>query len=683
MDYTNGWSLPIKNPTTMKKTLTISSLLLAFGAWAQTDCSTATPVQEGTYNAVYTEGGELSVPDCFNYGTGATNAIWYSYTPTVSKTIILSSNVPGQTPIDTRLHVYTGTCGALTCFLADDDSGGSLTSSVTFSAVAGTTYYFVFDNYWDPANFSFSLSEPVIPQYPVFSAQPSGLSGVLAVVDINGDYLDDMVSPSASIVNVKLQNQGGFSDASIPVTGALNSPTWSTAAGDYDKNGYNDLLFGGGSGASLVLANSTGTAYDRVYNTTQYVFSQRTNFVDINNDGNLDAFICHDVAPNVYFLNDGSNGAVFHQGGLGDVSNGGNYGSIWIDYDNDGDIDLFIAKCRGDNTNASVDQLLRNNGDGTFTDVATEAGFSDHHQSWSSAWADFDNDGDMDVMIGASSNSNGSHKLMRNNGDGTFTNVTTGSGFDIQSMLNIEHVAHDFNNDGWVDILSGNNVIMVNNGDLTFTQIPISTQNGPIGDVNNDGFLDIYNPGNGNIYMNTGNNNHWLKVLLKGVQSNGNGIGARIELHAQGGLWTKQIRDVKSGDGFRYMSSLNTHFGIGNTPSIERVVIKWPSGTVDIVENPAIDTPLFVQEGSTLGLSKPDKGGFVLYPNPAKDVLNIKASTTFTPTSAAIYTTEGRLVTNQRIENHKLNVSQLSTGNYVVILRAENGKQFSAKLIKQ
>lgn len=665
----------------MKKNITLAALFFTLATIAQTGCDNAVPIDLGVHAATYLPGGTLSLPDCIGYGEGATNALWYSYTSPVTQTLILTSNVPGFAPVDTRLHMYTGSCGSLTCFNADDDGGGDLTSSITFTAQPNVTYYIVFDNYWVPDNFHFSIDEPRSPQYPVFSAQMLGLSGVLAVVDLNGDYLDDIVSPANAGVNALLQapTGNGFVSKFITSPGVNYSPSWSMAAGDFDKNGYNDLLYGGGSGASLLLADDTGSSYDTQYITPQYVFSQRTNFVDIDNDGNLDAFVCHDVEPNVYFKNDGAGGFTFHQGGLGDVPNGGNYGSIWVDYDNDGDIDLFIAKCRGGNSTAAIDELHRNNGDGTFTNVAAEAGFADYHQSWSSAWGDFDNDGDMDVMIGASSSTNGSHKLMRNNGDGTFTNVTAGSGYDTNGMLNIEHVAHDFNNDGWVDILS-NNKLMINNGNMTFTPVQINTANGPIGDLNNDGFLDIYN-GN-SIFFNNDNGNHWLKVHLKGVQSNANGIGARVELYGLAPRWNKQIRDVKSGDGFKYMSSLNTHFGIGNLGAIDRVVIKWSSGTVDVVENPTIDTALFVEEGSTLGINKTVKESFVLYPNPAKEVLNIKATSQFNATAATIYTLDGKLVGTEKVQSGSIKVGHLQKGVYLITLKADNGKQFSTKFIK-
>ncbi|HMI08573.1 MAG TPA: CRTAC1 family protein, partial [Flavobacterium sp.] len=396
------------------------------------------------------------------------------------------------------------------------------------------------------------------------------------VVDMNGDYLDDLVGVKNNVITISYQNPDGtFTTVVRPSTFAHHLPGWSIAAGDIDGNGFNDLMYGSADGVSFMKANDDGTAYTEM-NFTQNVFSQRSNFIDINNDGDLDAFMCHDVAPNVYFINDGNGNYTFNQGGLGDFPSGGNYGSIWVDYDNDGDQDLFIAKCRGGNSGANINEMHRNNGDGTFIEVGAEAGLNDPIQSWSSAWADFDNDGDMDFYIGAYSLDNGPNKLMRNNGDGTFTNVTAGSGFDTitGNTTGISFYAHDFNNDGYVDIHGPGNRIMVNNHNMTFTSVQIVASAGlPIGDLNNDGFLDfrIYNT----VYLNNPNGNNWLTLNLQGVESNRNGIGARIEIY---GSWGKQIRDVRSGEGFNYMGTLNPHFGLGLADAIEKVVVKWPSG---------------------------------------------------------------------------------------------------------
>ncbi|MDQ3102028.1 MAG: VCBS repeat-containing protein, partial [Bacteroidota bacterium] len=312
------------------------------------------------------------------------------------------------------------------------------------------------------------------------------------VVDMNGDFLDDVVKVSTTFITVARQTETGFSASIIPTDTANFTPSWSLAAGDLDRNGYNDLLYGSGGGTSFMIANENGTAYTERTG-PEFVFSQRTNFIDINNDGHLDAFVCHDLAPNVYYMNDGEANLTFGQGGMGDTPDGGNYGSLWVDHDNDGDMDLFLSKCRGGDTPANINQLYRNNGDGTFTNIAPEVGLDDNIQTWSTAWGDYDNDGDMDMMVGAFSMVNGGHKLIRNDGNGIFTNITAGSGFDQLMDVGIENVTHDFDNDGLLDIFGAGDVIMLNNGDLTFTPVDVPMNNGPIGDLNNDGTLDIVN----------------------------------------------------------------------------------------------------------------------------------------------------------------------------------------------
>lgn len=680
----------------MKQIFSLSFIFLGLlQLQAQQNCQNAVAVSTGITNVTLASGSQVPTPICAANGPGqnTNRGAWFTYTPAELYTTIITTDINGYPQVDTRVHIYSGNCGALVCVAGDDDSGTGNTSTVSFTAEANVTYYIAFDNRWSSTSFSFNLTEqefvpPPPPPPSLFTAQNIALSG-MCVADMNGDYLDDIVAPGGSSVGILYQTgtEPGFTQATLTSPGVQNLPSWSIAAGDYDRNGYNDLLYGGNNGATIVLANNDGTAFNAIIETTQYVFSQRTNFVDINNDGNLDAFICHDVEPNVYFLNDGAGGSTFYQGGLGDHALGGNYGSIWVDYDNDGDSDLFIAKCRGGGSNpAAIDELHRNDGNGVFTPVSNEftdlANMADMQQSWSSAWADFDNDGDMDAFVGASTPVSGGHRLKRNNGDGTFTDVVAGSGFDTNPHYNIENVAHDFNNDGWVDVFGGGNTIMFNNGDMTFTPVTIPATNGPIGDLNNDGFLDIVN--NSTLYLNNGNDNNWIKIHLQGIESNRNGIGARVEVYTTVQGIEKQIRDVRSGDGFRYMSSLNTHFGIGQAEAIEKVVVKWPSGTVDTILNPDINSALMVVEGeNVLQNISFNSALFNLYPNPVRDNLHISSKDGLTITTASIYDLSGRLVKTLTVTNNIVNVVNFSQGTYIIVLQDTAGKQHTSKFIKK
>jgi hypothetical protein len=333
---------------------------------------------------------------------------------------------------------------------------------------------------------------------------------------------------------------------------------------------------------------------------------------------------------------------------------------------------LFIAKCGADNIN----QLHRNNGDGTFSFVGPEHNLNDNASNWSSAWGDFDNDGDMDGFIGASG---GTHILRRNNGDGTFTNVLPGSGFDVMTATSIEWITHDFNNDGFLDIMGGGSVVMFGNGDLTFSPTAVQISNGAVGDLNNDGFLDILQ--GGNIYYNNGNNNNYIKINTVGTVSNKNGIGARVELTSALGT---QIREVRSGDGFRYMSSLNTHFGLGTDTEIEKITICWPSGLVSEVLNPAINTTItIVEEATSVGVFKPTAVSLLVYPNPATDVLYLSSSQFINRQNATVFDLSGKVVLESALINDQINISNLNSGVYFLRLVLESGEILNQKFVKQ
>ena len=667
-----------------KITLSFLCCLISSLGFSQDDCASAIAITEGIYTVDAIDGTEVPSPICAANGGGATAGEWYTYTAQenlgLTITTDLSQNQNQDPQADTRFHVYTGTCGDLVCRSGDDDAGTGFLSIAQFNVEAGTTYYIAFDNKWNSSGFDFQIIEGAVIAEPetiiTFTSTGSETDGTQrALVDMNGDYLDDIVSISTTNVNIRYQQTSGhFTTANIETTSAENSPSWSLSAGDIDGNGYNDLLYGGASGVTFMIANDSGTGFSQISG-SEYVFSQRSNFVDINNDGHLDAFVCHDVEPNVYYINDGNGNLTFNQGGLGDTVNGGNYGSIWIDYDNDRDMDLFIAKCRGGNSGANINQLHENDGSGNFTEVSTAMNLADPVQTWSSAWGDFDNDGDMDAFIGASSFTNGGHKFMRND-ESTFTDVITGTGLENFEDTDIEYVTHDFDNNGYLDIYSGSGNFFFNNGDMTFTQQIVNFGAGPIGDLNNDGFLDILS---GNIYMNDGNDNNWLKITTEGVQSNWNGIGARIEIQSAMG---SQMRDIRSGDGFRYMSSLNAHFGIGTDTEIESVTIYWPSGIVDTILNPTINETLFVQEGQTLSIKDNNALQLNVYPNPTHQYLYVEGLQNDTKNaSLQIVDVQGKQVNNVKLNSNRVDVSQLSNGIYFATITINNQSQ-TLKFVK-
>jgi hypothetical protein len=267
---------------------------------------------------------------------------------------------------------------------------------------------------------------------------------------------------------------------------------------------------------------------------------------------------------------------------------------------------------------------------------------------------------------------------MRNNGDQTFTDVTPGSGIGT-AKRGVDNHMGDFNNDGFVDIAS-NGSILYSNGDLTFVVDNSNpTADGASGDIDNNGFLDLFN---GSLYVNQTNSNNWIKINTIGDHANGksniNGIGARLEINTSSGT---QIRDVMSGTGFKYMSSLNSHFGIGSDTSINYLRIYWPSGTVDNITNPNINETITVREGQTLSADDFQLDKLSLYPNPTNGVLNLDVASNQLNSAYSIYDITGKIVLRNKLLNKSIDVSALSSGTYILKLVSDQNV-YTQKFIK-
>jgi len=447
-------------------------------------------------------------------------------------------------------------------------------------------------------------------------------SGVaVGVADMNNDGLDDIVRLDQGYILMFDYQGAPGAQLENYVFGPLgNQSEWSICVADVDNNGFNDVIAGGSyNEVKLVKADATGSMHTMEYLPNGSLFVQGSNFADINNDGFVDYFACHDDAESKIWINDGTGNLVSADETIDMATtpvsdNSGNYGSVWTDFDNDGDTDLYIAKCRQGVGSSSdprrINALFVNDGNGNYTEQAEDYGIKIGAQTWTADFGDIDNDGDMDLYM---TNHDLTAMLYLNDGTGHFTDVTAGSGID-ESGFFIQGVFSDFDNDGFVDIISTASGARFyhNDGDGTFTKLDTELNNNTLhsyalGDLNGDGFVDIYgsygtvytNPSSIDdvLWLNEGNDNNYLAIRPIGTVSNSKGIGARVEIH---GEWGVQIREIRSGESYGIMNSLNAYFGIGQAETIDQVVIKWPSGIVDTYENVSPNQMITVVEDNCI-----------------------------------------------------------------------------------
>lgn len=384
-----------------------------------------------------------------------------------------------------------------------------------------------------------------------------------------------------------------------------------TCWGDYNNDGYIDLFEAKSKEDKNSLYFNNGNGTFRKITTGGIVNEGGHSYGaccgDYDNDGDLDIFVAKGFGENNCLYSNNGDGT-FTKVTSGIVVNDGGQScdASFVDYDNDGDLDLFV--CNWENEN---DFLYKNNGDGTFTKIVTGDIVNDGSYSEGNRWGDYDNDGDLDLFVANWNNQK--NLLYSNNGDGTFTKI-----LNDPLVNDVGYFASgnwgDFDNDGDLDLVlikQESNCLYSNNGDGTFTKFdttPISsegefTSGSTWGDYDNDGDLDLFcaNTSNQNnyLYSNNGNSNHWINIKCVGTKSNVSAIGTKIRVKANiNGKYVWQLNEI-SGTGGRFgFNSLNAEFGVGNAAVIDSIKIEWTSGIIQILTNVAVNQFLTITEPS-------------------------------------------------------------------------------------
>ncbi len=508
------------------------------------------------------------------------------------------------------------------------------------------------------AGLDFVLQNNPTPRKHMIETMAGGLAafdynndGKIDIFFTNGAAIPSLEKDSPKFFNRLYRNDGGmkFTDVTLEAGVAGAGYSMGAAAADYNNDGYTDLFVAGvyrnilyrnlGNGKFEDVTEAAGIKSDK--------WSVAAGWLDYDNDGWLDLFVvnyahwtpafdrycgdrernlrvyCHpkyfEGLPNTLYRNrrDGTFEDVSKEAGI--LEHIGRGMSVaFADYDNDGFTDMFV-------TNDNLPNFLfRNRRNGTFEEVALEAGVALTNNgapiaSMGADFRDFDNDGLCDINLTALTGE--TFPLFRNLGKGSFLDATHISQLAQLSAARSgwSNGLFDFNNDGWKDLFTANsdvndlidlfqsthykqpNSLFANLGDGTFRDVSSDAgftlarahRGSAFADFDNDGKVDVVVSALGEsaeLWQNISPDpNHWLVLKLTGTRSNRDGIGAKI--------WVgHQFNHVTTAVGYASSSPSTVHFGTGKLEKIDRIEIRWPSGTVQVLQNVATNQTIEVRE---------------------------------------------------------------------------------------
>ena len=505
------------------------------------------------------------------------------------------------------------------------------------------------------SEFDIKRFEDVAPELGV---DTQNLCGGAIVDDFDGDGKLDIVTstydPRGPLRYFRRQAGGPFHDDSAASGVETQLGGLNCIAADYDNDGDNDILvlrgawlLDDGQIRNSLLRNNGDRTFTDVTRQAGLAEPARPTqaavWGDFDNDGDLDLYIGNESRlrknsragdyPSQLFQNNGDGTFTDIALRAGVTNDRYAKGVTAGDYDNDGDLDLYVS-------NAGKNRLYRNNADGTFTDVADQLGVAEPAGASFASWFfDYDNDGDLDLFVAAydctladivsdyrdQQHSGVSPRLYRNDGQSGFTDVAAAVGLD-HPYLPMGANFGDLDNDGFLDIYLATgrpnykmlvpNVMLRNDGGKRFQNVTTSGGFGHLqkghgvafADIDNDGDQDIYHqlggfyPGDqyrNVLFKNPGHGNRFLIIKLVGTQSNRNGVGARIRVTVTTPQGKRTLhRAVGSVSSFGG-SPLRQEIGLGMADSIERVEIDWPgSATTQVLRGVPLDGMIQVTEGT-------------------------------------------------------------------------------------
>jgi hypothetical protein len=515
----------------------------------------------------------------------------------------------------------------------------------------------------------------------IIEAKGSGLAffdydndGWLDIYLTNGTRLGENWPASSAPTSQLFKNNRDGTFTNVTDKSGLARTGWQTGVcvGDYDNDGWDDLFCCFWGHNILFHNNGDGTFVDvsrkaGLYN-EQVRWGAGCTFLDYDRDGYLDLFVCNYIKldpqetgsskepatclwkgipvlcgprgltgdTNILYHNNGNGTFTDVSGVTGILKPGPRFSitAVSYDFDNDGWPDIYVAV----DSQASI--LYRNNHNGTFTDVAVAGGcaYSETGREQAGmgvAVGDYDCDGFFDIF--KTNFADDTSNLYHNNGDGTFSEVTSLAGIGVNS----QYVGWgcgflDYDNDGWPDLMQINGhvypeiaghdvgqtfknprLVYQNLGNGRFKDVSamlgpgisehFSSRGAAFGDYDNDGDIDVLvlnmNDLPSLLRNDGGNKQNWIKIKLIGTKCNRSAIGARVRVVTGGHA---QIDEVHSGSSVMSQGDLRLHFGVGRSETIDLIEVKWPTtAQIERFSQVKANRILTIREGSGIVSSRP------------------------------------------------------------------------------